>query len=206
MRALKFTWIFLLLLCNSCGLFSGRIRYGTYRVILMKNNPPTYAIQSDGTCGNSLGIFKGNIGDTVLAKGVHIGGLIELPHYLVASDSSDVYLNDPDVLWEDDYLYSNLGSSFQLSTAADPTAWGRATLYVSTRTDAHIEVASDNLIQTRHSKADSVVSYSIVRIPNGQMVQYQITCECRKKNFNPEYPAKQLAFYMSTGREYARLY
>ncbi len=176
MKKIYSFWFIAIFLVAGCGLFAGGYHYGVFNVILMQDNPPMYAINSDGSYGKAIGSFKGKKGDTVVTRALHIGGLATPNYFLLKVDTVDVGLIEHDVVRDDDYMYDNFGNSFQLPISKDQTAWGRALYYVSARVNMPVEEATENYIHSRPSRDSARCSYVIVRIPDEKMVTYQISC------------------------------
>ncbi len=82
----------------------------------------------------------------------------------------------------------------------------RALYYVFARINVSVAEATENYIHSRSSKDSAECAYIIVRIAERNKVTYKYSYKSRDKNFNPNIALILLAFYMSTGREYARFY
>ena len=77
--------------------------------------------------------------------------------------------------------------------------------YINNQAHVPIEIANANLIKSKSTRDTAAVSYIITRVPGRTLVEYEVICESRRKDFDPSAEANQVAFYMVTGRVYKRV-
>ncbi|MBS1538321.1 MAG: hypothetical protein JST20_11300 [Bacteroidetes bacterium] len=201
MKIIVVLFSLLLVLVSGCFLFQGSLYRSNLKVVLIKDNPGFVGKDSDEKPSGYLGTLPLRIGDTITTIGRYSGGF-EATYYLILEHQKEVYISRADVLTPDDQLYQRLRSRFTLSFSEDEAAWGRASVYVKNHTVIPIGIVSENLLKTQSNNDSTAINYLITRVEQSNNVEYEIVCRSRRPDFNPNMEAKQLAFYMITGRKY----
>ncbi len=204
-RALQIGVAVLCMVCSGCALFSPRVTYVKLQLLLLIDKPTVYNIGDDNVIGSRYGTYPGKKFDTVISVGYTTSTFNAVPMYIIAFDSGYVYLSN--CLPVDEYIFRDLtGSDMSVPDSIDKRNWSRALAYIAHQPGIEVEVASNNLIQTKIPRDSALVGYSVTRTPYKGYSRYGITCTSRRKNFDSNYPVQLLSFYIYTGRDYVRFY
>lgn len=205
MRAIHIGIAMLCMVCSGCALFSPRVTYVKLKLLLLADKPAVYNIGDDNIIGSKYADYPGKKFDTVISVGYTTSTFNAQPMYIIAFDSGYVYLSN--CLPVDEYLFRDLtGSDMSVPDSVDKRNWSRALAYIAHQPGIEVEVASNNLIQTKIPRDSTLFGYSVTRTPYKGYSRYGITCTSRRKNIDTDYPIRSLSFFILTGRDYVRFY
>ena len=190
------------LVMSGCFIVEGSLYRTELAVVLRADNTEYFEKTFEEKLGRSLGRLPQRKGDTLRTVGFFNGGLSNKPAYLMKMGISEVFVLRSDVLTPDDHMYQRLGARFRLGLSDDGNTWGNASSYVKDHSKRELEIENENLIKSGGAVDSVSISYLITRVENYPYAEYEIICRSLKKGFEAEVEARNVAFYMVTGRKY----
>lgn len=187
---------------SGCFIVEGSLYRTELNVVLRADNTEYYEKTLEEKMGRSLGKLPQRKGDTLHTVGYFNGGPWGRPAYLMKMGIGEVFVLRSDVLTPDDQIYQRLGARFRLGLTEDANTWGYAYLYVKDHSKGEFEIYDENLIKSGGAVDSVSISYLITRAENYPYAEYEIICRSLKKGFEAEVEARNVAFYMVTGRKY----
>jgi hypothetical protein len=165
------------------------------RVVLTDH--ATYLMYSGGKVQSGAKPLPARAGDTIEVIGRVVGWGGSVPHaYLSLLASDTVYILSSDLIPLSWAPLAHQSAKFRLPTTQDPTAWGRAIVYIQRHSSVKVQTASDNLVQTFNPIDPGDRGFTVTRVPMGDSVEYDAK---KLDHVIGESPSVFLALFMATG-------